>query len=105
MTMMTMTTRTTQRNRKPYPKRIPIQERLQQFILPKQQSITTGLTMDKLVGMENYPKFNQLKDVATHGLQPFLKPEFIPNRGRADFRSRSALAAKQFVSPRSQRGL
>ena len=65
---------------------MPIEQRLHKFIQLKQQSITTGLTLEKLAGFEGYEKFAQLKDMAINGLQPFLKPDFVPNRGRGDFR-------------------
>ena len=62
------------------------QERLHHFIKLKQQNLTTGLTPDKLAGFEDYPRFRQLQDMATYGIQPFLKPDFTPNRGHGDFR-------------------
>lgn len=64
-------------------------ERLHHFILHKQSFIKTALTPDKLKGFEAYPNFQQLQDMATHGLMPFTKPTFIPNQGFGDFRRES----------------
>lgn len=45
--------------------------------------------MERLKGFEKYPRFPQLHRMATEGLQPFCKPDFIPNRGQGDFRRES----------------
>jgi hypothetical protein len=67
-------------------KDIPIEHRLHQFILNQQQFISTGLTLDRLKGFAQYPRYNQLLHMATHGLQPYTKDDFVPNRGRGDFK-------------------
>jgi hypothetical protein len=61
-------------------------DRLKLFIIYKQTFLKTGLTADRLAGFEEFPRFDQLRAMATGGLQPFLKPDFVPNRGAGDFR-------------------
>ena len=63
-----------------------LQDKLYKFIKHKQSNIQTALTPNRLAGFEQYPRFGQLSDMAYHGLQPFLKPEFTPNKGHGDFR-------------------
>ena len=65
---------------------IPIHERLHDMIVHSQAQLKTGLTPERLVGFEAYPRYAQLLDMATNGLQPFTKPDFTPNQGRGDFR-------------------
>ena len=60
-------------------------QRLKALILKRQEELPAGLTPDRLEGFENYPRFTQLTDMATKGVQPFLKDNFIPNKGDGDF--------------------
>ena len=60
--------------------------RLKTFIKLKQESITSALTPERLIGFEQAPHFKQLQAMARDGLQPFQLDTFIPNRGHGDFR-------------------
>ena len=60
-------------------------EQLKLFIKHKQSNIEGGLTPESLSGFEEYPRFEQLKSMATEGCRPFCKPDFKPNKGEGDF--------------------
>lgn len=68
-----------------YNTHMTMQDRLQSFIKFKQKDLTTALTPEKLAGFEQFPKFTQLRTMATEGLPAFTKSTFIPNQGYGDF--------------------
>ena len=64
---------------------LPMGARLHEFIIFKQQFLTSSLTPDRLAGFETFPRYAQLLDMATHGLRSFCKSDFVPNLGHGDF--------------------
>lgn len=60
-------------------------QRLAALIHSRQLELPAGLTPTRLAGFENYPRFSQLQDMANNGIQPWVKTDFIPNKGDGDF--------------------
>ena len=61
------------------------EDRLTALIHLKQEALPAGLIPSRLDGFESYPKYEQLQHMATHGIQSFIKPDFIPNQAKGDY--------------------